>query len=198
MNMKNDGSVDPDERVRTATRNHFLGWQCRIRQIAMRSDEGRPSGGMMPRCVSMDGEEIVPALITLIVPVDSYESTAFFKHQVRKTVDPKSIYEKGLEFLQSTHFQNSSRFSDELTALFGPGSSVAAILLDRGECVLEFDQFNQTYSLPCSVRKLPSIDPAHEATLWHNRIFNPGTPSDVLILGFLPDWLHGQAKPPVV
>lgn len=162
----------------------------------MRSDAGRPSGGMTPRCVGTDGGEISPALITLVVPSDSYESTAFFKHQVRKTTDPRSVYEKGLEFLQSTHFQNSSRFSDELTALFSIGSTVATALLERQECVLEFGQYNQTYSLPCTVRELPSSDPAREATLWHNRIFNPEIPSDVHILGFRPDWSQAQAKPP--
>ena len=196
MNMQSDQPEKLDRGAQVALRNHFLAWQCRIRQIAMRDDAGRPSAGMTPRCIGLDGEEIVPALIILVVPLDSYESTAFFKHQVRKTADPRSVYEKGLEFLQSTHFQNSSRFSDELTALFAPESSVAAALLDRGDCVLEFGQFNQTYSLPCSVRELPATDPAREATLWHNRIFNPEIPAGVHILGFQPDWSCAQAKPP--
>ena len=33
----------------------FLGWQCRLRQIAMRQGEGQPSDGMQPR-VATDRE----------------------------------------------------------------------------------------------------------------------------------------------
>jgi hypothetical protein len=31
-----------------ALRDHFLGWQCRIRQYAVRHGGGRPSSGMRP------------------------------------------------------------------------------------------------------------------------------------------------------
>jgi hypothetical protein len=49
-------------------RDDFLGWQCRIRQIAMRQDSGRPSPGMRPRVLDTAGREIAPALTVLIVP----------------------------------------------------------------------------------------------------------------------------------
>ena len=29
-------------------RDHFLGWQCRVRQLAMRQAGGRPTSGMRP------------------------------------------------------------------------------------------------------------------------------------------------------
>ena len=42
-----------------ALRDHFLAWQCRIRQIAMRQDGGRPSPGMRPRVLDAIGPRIV-------------------------------------------------------------------------------------------------------------------------------------------
>ena len=35
-----------------ALRDEFIGWQCRIRQIAVREGGGRPSSGMRPRVVA--------------------------------------------------------------------------------------------------------------------------------------------------
>ena len=45
--------------------------------------------------------------------------------------------------------------------------------------MLEFDQFRQFYRLPCAVFELAAGDPPREATLWHNRLFNPALPDDV-------------------
>ncbi len=36
-------------------RDHFLAWQCRIRQMAMREQGGRPSPGMRPRVLTVAG-----------------------------------------------------------------------------------------------------------------------------------------------
>ena len=51
-------------------RDDFVAWQCRIRQIAMRQDGGRPSPGMRPRVLDASGGEIAPALTVLLVPRD--------------------------------------------------------------------------------------------------------------------------------
>ena len=91
-------------------RAYFLGWQCRIRQIAMRQDGGRPSPGMRPRVLSTTGREIAPALTVLIIPRDPEESTAFLRFQVQKTLDPRDIYERGLASCRRTIF-NSRRHS---------------------------------------------------------------------------------------
>ncbi len=69
-------------------RDDFLAWQCRIRQIAMRQDGGRPSPGMRPRVRDRSGRELSPALTVLIVPRDPAESTDFFRFQVMKTARP--------------------------------------------------------------------------------------------------------------
>ncbi len=150
---------------------------------------------MRPRVLAHDGRVVSSAMTVLLVPSAPEESTGFFRFQAQKTRDPKQIYEKGLEYLQSTHFQHPKSFSDELTALFNTGSTLAKDLLAVGGCVLEFDQFNQRYRLPCGVRSLAPSDPAFEATYWHNRLFNPAVPGAVTILGLRPDWDSAEAEP---
>jgi hypothetical protein len=176
-------------------RDHFLGWQCRIRQIAMRRDGGRPSPGMCPRVLATAGREVAPALTVLLIPKQPVESTAFFRFQVQKSVDPREIYERSLAFLQADYFQQPKDFSDRLTAALAPDSRVAARLLEDATCVLEFDQFRQFYRLPCAVFALPFGDPARDATLWHNRTFNPALPDGVHVLAFRPDWAKAEARP---
>jgi hypothetical protein len=176
-------------------RDHFLGWQCRIRQIAMRQDGGRPSPGMRPRVLDATGREIAPALTVLIVPKESAETTALFRFQVQKTSDPKDVYERGLALLQGDYFQQPETFSDRLTALLPRRWALATTLLAGRACILEFDQFRQFYRLPSKVSALPSDDPAREATIWHNRLFNPSLPDDVQVLAFRPDWDRAEATP---
>jgi len=182
-------------KVQDDLRQRFLGWQCRIRQHAMRKNEGRPSAGMCPRIVTGAGQEIAAAVTTLLIPEEPAESTDFFRHQVRKSHDPRQVYERGLAYLQATHFQDSSGFSDRLTAIFPPDSQIAAALLASGECILEFAQFSQQFRMFCTLEALPRDDAAFEASLWHNRIFNPATSDDVIIVAFSPDWKSAQAVP---
>ena len=99
-------------------RDDFLGWQCRIRQIAMRQDGGRPSPGMRPRVLDATGRELSPALTVLIVPRDPAESTDFFRFQVMKHADPRDLYQRGLSYLQADYFQRPAEFGDLLTAVF--------------------------------------------------------------------------------
>ena len=85
-------------------REHFLAWQCRIRQIAMRQAGGRPSPGMRPRVLDASGGELAGALTVLIIPRDPAESTDFFRFQVLKTADPRDLYERALGYLQADYF----------------------------------------------------------------------------------------------
>lgn len=185
-----DNSIGSDR-----MRDHFIGWQCRIRQIAMRQNGGRPSDGMRPRLVLPAGDELSPGVVVLIVPREPEESTEFFRFQLRKTHDPNLIYERGLQYLQATHFQNAAKFAGNLTAVFGRDSEITEAVLDAGECILEFTQFSQFYRLLCAVRELDADDPAYQATLSHNRIFNPGIPADARVVSFQPDWRSAQADP---
>jgi hypothetical protein len=176
-------------------RDHFLGWQCRIRQIAMRQDGGRPSTGMRPRVLTSLGRELSPALTVLLVPQEPEESTAFLRFQVQKSRDPREVYEKGLAFLQAEYFQQPKEFSDRLTAVLPEDSALAEALVNEGTCVLEFDQFRQFYRLTCSAFELDASDPLRDASIWHNRIFNPSLPDDVRVLAFRPNWTVAEARP---
>jgi hypothetical protein len=172
----------------------FIGWQCRIRQLAARQDGGRPSPGMRPRVLdAATGDELSPGIVTLIVESEPEESTQLFRYQYLKTQDPKERCEKMLEILQASYFQEPARFSDLMTALFGPRSPLAARLLSERRCVLDFEQYSQGYRIPCSVARLPDSHAFHQATYWHNRLFNPNLPDAIEILSFRPDWPHAAS-----
>ena len=174
-------------------RDEFLAWQCRIRQIAMRQDGGRPSPGMRPRLLDQAGRDLVPALTVLMIPRDPSESTAFFRFQVMKHADPRELYEHALGFLQADYFQQPASFSDQLLAILPEGSKVAAALVADGRCILAFEQFSQAYRLPCAVSALQPGDAARDAAIWHNRLFNPALPETVHVVAFKPDWASARA-----
>jgi len=175
-------------------RDEFLAWQCRIRQIAMRQDGGRPSPGMRPRLLDQAGRDLVPALTVLMIPRDPSESTAFFRFQVMKHADPRELYERALGFLQADYFQQPASFSDQLLAILPEGSKVAAALVADGRCILAFEQFSQAYRLPCAVSALQPGDAARDAAIWHNRLFNPALPETVHVVAFQPDWTSAKAE----
>ena len=175
-----------------ALKAEFIGWQCRIRQIAARQAGGRPSPAMRPRAVSAEGHEIARAITVLVVESDPAESTSLFRHQYLKTQDPNERYDKILEILQASYFQQPARFADVMTALFGPQSQIAARLTAHGRCVLEFEEYGQGYRVPCTVAGLAEADALFQATYWHNRMFNPNLPGELAILSFTPDWKHAE------
>lgn len=168
----------------------FIGWQCRLRQLAARQDGGRPSSGMRPRVMTQEGEELSPGIVTLILESEPEVSTELFRYEYLKTQDPNERFDKMLEILQSSYFQEPARFSDLMTALFGPGSTLAALLAAEDRCILQFEQYTQGYRIPCAVARLGVGHAFHRATYWHNRMFNPNLPAGVEILSFRPDWAH--------
>jgi hypothetical protein len=176
-------------------RDHFVGWQCRIRQIAMRQDGGRPSPGMRPRVLTVTSRELAPGLTVLIIPREPVESTAFFRFQVQKSPDPRDVYERGLAFLQAEYFQRAADFEDRLTAVLPADSRIAASLIEEATCLLDFDQFRQFYRLPSAAFELAKDDPARDHSIWHNRLFNPALPDDVRVIAFRPDWAMAEARP---
>ena len=175
--------------------DHFLAWQCRIRQVAMREEGGRPSPGMRPRVLDVSEREVAPAITVLLIPKEPEESTAFFRYQVMKTPDPRAVYERALTFLQADYFQDPNAFSERLATVLSAGTPLAGSLLDDGECILAFEQGRQRYSIPCKVRELKTGSAAREAAIWHNRLFNPALPDTVHVLGFQPDWASAGADP---
>jgi hypothetical protein len=179
-------------KIETSQRDAFLAWQCRIRQIAMRQDGGRPSPGMRPRLLDRGGREIAPALTVLLVPKDPSESTAFFRFQVMKTADQRELYERALTYLQADYFQEPEKFSDKLAAVLPADSPFATALTAEGRCMLDFAQFGQAYRLRCAVFELEPGEAAREAVIWHNRLFNPALPDTARVLSFKPDWKSAE------
>lgn len=185
------------EAAQVALRDAFLGWQCRLRQLAVRQAGGRPTSGMRPEATPAGAAEPLGPITVLIHKADSGEATAQFRHMARKTNDPAERLQSALKHLQAAYYQKPRDFSDVMTALFGPGSESAARLAGAGGCRLVFEQYQQRYDIPCAVLRLVESEPAYQATYWHNALFNPRLPAGVEILAFSPDWAHASAEPPV-
>lgn len=174
----------------------FLGWQCRLRQLAVREDEARPTAGMRPK-LTVAGQDAGTIIVVLVLK-DPEETTQEFRHIVKRTQDPRERYEAALRYLQSSYFQAPARFDDRLTAVFGIDAELPKRLSGRRDCVLAFEQFSQRFRLPCSAESLEPDDPAFQATYWHNALFNPSLPAHVQMLRFQPDWSRAEASPPAV
>ena len=176
-------------------RDHFVGWQCRIRADAMRRRAGQPSPGMRPQVLSAAGEELAPAMTTLLVRRDAESFAPEFRHLARRTHDPRDRREDALALLTERYYQYARDFSDQLTATFAAHSPLAADLEREGRCVLAFAQDGQRYTLHCTVQRLRRDDPRREETWWHNALFNPQLPPDIPVLAFAPRWLEAIANP---
>ena len=179
----------------TALRVSFIGWQCRIRQISARDYAGQPLPGMTPRVTARNGELLLPAMNAMLGPEEAAPSTAYFKFQVQKTIEPERARDSGVSYLAADFYQLPELFSDEMTAVFATGSASAASLLRRKEVLLDFDQYSQSYRMFAKVRRLPVREEAREFSLWLARIFNPNIPNEAEVLGFRPDWKSAVADP---
>ena len=196
MSEHTGDSVVRLESAQAVIRDHFLGWQCRLRQHAMRHLQGRPSEGMQPDIRLPKAGRVFEEVSVLLIHRHPQTITAELRHMVQKTFDPNQRYKNAVTYFSATHYQDSDKFSDRMTALFGPGSAAAETLLSVGYCQMQFVEKNQRYSVPAEVHQLPKNDPAWDATFWHNSLFNPNLPGDVQILGLTPDWSHAEADPP--
>ena len=107
----------------------------------------------------------------------------------------RQAFEAGIKYLGADFYQEPELFSDEMTAVFAAGSRLAADLVKAKTVLLDFAQFAQSYRMFCAVRRLPQRSAAREASLWHNRLFNPALPNDAEVLGFKPDWKNAVADP---
>ena len=117
-------------------RDHFVGWQCRLRADAMRRRAGRPSPGMCPQMLSAAGETLAPAVTTLLVRRESESFAPEFRHLARRSQDPRDRREAALALLAERYYQYARDFSDLLTATFAAASPLAEGLLREGRCVL--------------------------------------------------------------
>lgn len=187
------GQTYSDAPLRTA----FLKWQCRVRQIAMRDNHGRPDDAIMP-ALFLPGEDApMGHVITLLNKAPGYSVTPEMLHMAKKTNDPAQRREQAIRFLSATYYQKAAEFSDILTATFPPGSDGAARIRAAEQVRLVFDAYSQLFDLTARVWRLTEANPLHQATMAHNRLFNPALPHDTVVLGFEPDWAVSSADPEV-
>jgi hypothetical protein len=178
-----------------ALRDYFIGWQCRLRQMAMRDHGGRPLPGMRPKVTGKSGGLLSPAVIVLLIEREPEASTAVLKFQITRTNEAERAFAAGVSYLGGEYYQRPELFCDEMTAVFGADSAAAAAMLKAREVLADFAQFSQSFRMFCKVRRLGARDAAREASLWQARIFNPMIPNDALVLGFQPDWKNASADP---
>lgn len=178
-------------------RNYFLGWQCRIRQQAVRKADGRPSTGMQATLSLKSTSKQYGPVNTGLVKKDPTEITAEFQHIVRKTHDPNLRQQSAIKLLSSVYYQYPKEFDDCLTATFATESDLAKQLIADKSCELNFEQSGQQFDLQCEIESLAEQDSAYQTTYWHNRMFNPSMPPAVIVLKFSPDWKASAAAPAV-
>ena len=111
--------------------------------------------------------------------------------------DPAQRRDKAIRIFSETWYQQAREFSDTLTATFPPDSLGAKTIEDSGQCTLDFDAYNQKFSLQCQPRRLSENHPLYQATLWHNLLFNPSLHPKTVVLAFEPDWDKSSATPSI-
>ena len=176
-------------------RDAFLRWQCRVRQISMRENFGRPDGAIKPRLTLNRDSEPVGNIITVLSKNPSHSKTPEMRHMVQSIFDPSQRRDKAIQFFSEIYYQKPRQFSDTLTAAFSPNSPVAEVICAAKACSLTFESYGQRFDLDCTVSTLTKKNPLFQATWWHNKLFNPHLLPGTVILGFEPDWSRSSAEP---
>ena len=177
------------------SRDGFLRWQCRVRQIMMRREQGRPTEAATPAVTLPGAAAPIGHIVTVLSKRPAYSLTPELRHIAQRTQDPAQRREKAVQLFSETYFQKAREFSDVVTATMAPNSTGAARLLDAQRCVLTFDAFGRRFDLDCAVSALSPSDPHHQATWWHNYLFNPNLPAEAIVLAFRPDWAASRVEP---
>jgi hypothetical protein len=149
-------------------RKIFLGWQCRVRQMMMRDEGGRPTDAITPSLTLPGSETPMGHIITLMSKLPAYSVTPELTFMAQKTPDTAKWREEALTF--------------------SPHSTGAATIRAADRVTLAFDAYGQRFDLECKVWKLSRRNPLYQATTAHNRLFNPGLHPDTEVLGFEPNW----------
>ena len=183
------------ENFRLPIQNYFIGWQCRVRELALRSEEGRPNGGMRPQIALKNGEVVFPAATLLIIPDPPDQTIRQFRFMALKTQDPKERYTKALQLLAAKFYQNAEDFSGIMSGIFSRSSEEVEELEKHQYCVMKFDYQQQVFKIPCHVCESTKNEPVYEFTYWHNYLFNSSLSPEVKVLHFKPDWSQTISEP---
>ncbi|GIT71289.1 MAG: hypothetical protein Ct9H300mP28_11030 [Pseudomonadota bacterium] len=108
------------ENNRLPIQNYFIGWQCRVREFALRNEEGRPNEGMRPQIELKNGEVVFPAATLLIIPDHPDQTIRQFRFMALKTQDPKERYSKALQLLAPKGFIRMRKISGSYVRDFFP------------------------------------------------------------------------------
>ena len=183
------------ENDRLPIQNYFIGWQCRLREYALRSENGRPNGGMQPRIKLENGTVVFSAATLLLFPNLPQQTTKQFRFMALKTQDPQERYTKALQLLSAKFYQNVEEFSGAMSGIFSQSSKEVKALEKHKYCVMEFDYQQQSFKIPFFVCESLKNDPVYEFTYWHNYLFNPNLSPEVKVLYFKPDWSETVSDP---
>ncbi|NNE79930.1 MAG: hypothetical protein HKN18_06615 [Silicimonas sp.] len=173
----------------------FLKWQCRVRQTAMRDLAGRPDESITPALYLPGADEPMGHVITVLNKAPGYSLVPEMAHMAAKTNDPAQRREQAITFFSATYYQKANEFSDILTATFPPASPGAATIREAESVRLVFDAYAQVFDLSCRVWRLAEHNPLFQATMAHNKLFNPALPPGTEVLGFEPDWDASTSDP---
>ena len=193
--MNSVNAILGDSYMNHPLKTRFLKWQCHVRQIMMRQEEGKPNATIMPDVFIGDNPTSIGAIITIMNKLPLYSETPEMLHMARKTHDPAQRREQALKYFSATFYQKAVHFSDIITATFQPGSEGASMIERAGSCRLVFDAYAQKFDLDCGVERLAEGTALYTSTMAHNRLFNPELPSNTIVLGFQPNWESSTATP---
>jgi len=167
---------------------NFMRWQCRVRQMAMRDNAGRPDEAFMPSLTLSGETEPMGNIIALMSKNEANSKVPEMRHMFKQTFDPVKQRDKALQFFSEVYYQKADQFSEVLTSTFTAESAGAQAILDNGQCTLVFEAYGQRYDIACKVSRLTEDDYLYQATWCHNQLFNPELRPDTIILGFEPDF----------
>ena len=175
----------------------FLRWQCRVRQIAMRENGGRPDSSITPALILSGAKSPLVRLVTVISKLPDYSKVSEMRHMVKSTHDPAQRRGEAVEFFSGGYFQAASEFSDILTATFSPESKQVEEIISNINCLLVFEKYGQRFDVFCMASLLSFEHPYFQATWWHNMLFNSRLHPKTVILGFQPQWAKSSAHPKI-
>lgn len=172
----------------------FMRWQCRLRQMSVRDDAGKPSIGAIAELIPHGEGTDTAKIITVINKSSEYSKLPELQHIAKHTNDPMQRTEKALRLFSEYYYQRPHEFSDTIAAVFATASTK---LQSLQKCRLRFAAYGQEYLLPCGVAILTPETYDYQATWWHNYLFNPQLSNRVQILGFTPDWQTTRTNPTI-
>lgn len=195
--MQSESKESDSRNYNLTIQRHFVGWQCRLREYALRNNNGRPTRGISPRVLSENLDELNSSIILLLIPKNPLESIFQFRFLAKKTNDPNERYKKTIQLLSSTFFQHIGDFDGVMTGLFPKNSLTATKILNGGKIFLDFDYQRQSFKIHCSVDELKNEEIGYQFTYWHNFLFNPKMSPESRVLIFRPDWSNSFANPEI-